>query len=141
MAAVAAHDHEARLARLQDEAAIGALHQAWLRKINTGAHAEAAELFADPKRATFDQRVSGVAADHGAAPDTLTLAADGLSATGRYHCVVETRTELPRDCTLAQMAHAQGEGVIRHAEPRVLQAAYVKMDGGWAIGMLRFETA
>jgi hypothetical protein len=140
-AAMAAHDQQAKLARLQDEHAIGALHQAWLRRINTGAHAEAAELFADPKRARFDEKVSGVAADHAAEPDRITLAADGQGATGRYHCVVETQTERPRDCTLAQMAHAQGEGLICRTEPRVLQAAYVKTEGGWAIETLRFEPA
>jgi hypothetical protein len=138
-AAMAAHERTAKLARLQDEHAIGALHQAWLRLVNTGAGDDAAGLFADPKAAKLDAGVSGVVANHAAEPDKIILAADGLRAAGLYHCLVETQTDLGRDCTLAQMAHAQGEGVLRHTEPRVLKAAYVKVEDGWAIETLRLE--
>jgi hypothetical protein len=139
-AAVAAKsERETRIARLEAEAAIGDLHRAWLRKVNTGAEARA--LFADPDKARLPQAVTAVGADHAAAPDEVRLHAGGLTASGRYACVVETETELAKDCTLAQMRHAQGEGSLRQSARRVLKADYVKTDGRWAIARLSFEPA
>jgi hypothetical protein len=131
-AAVAKNEHEAKIERLQAEAAIRDLHQDWLRKVNTGDRAEAARLH---------DTVSRVDADHAGAPDAITVTADGHGASGLYHCVIETETPRPLDCTLAQMAAFQGEGMTRTREARVLKADYVKNDKGWAIASLRFEEA
>jgi len=139
--ALAADRQTARLQALEDEAAVRDLHQAWLRRINAGDAKEAARLFADPRRAAAPEGVRSIAADHAAEPDLLELAADGRSASGRFHCVVETEAAIPRDCTLAQMAHAQGGGFVRRAERRVLKAAYVKAGGGWAIARLELAPA
>jgi hypothetical protein len=133
VAAIADAERKARLARLEDEAAILKLHRAWLRRINAGADGAAAELFADPRRARFDETVRAIAADHAGEPDHVELAQDSQSAAGRFHCAVEIETAIPKDSTLAQMAHAQGGGFVRHTERRVLQAQYVKADGAWAI--------
>jgi hypothetical protein len=127
---VAADEHQARLARLEAEAELRALHQDWLRKVNTGDRAEAARLH---------DTVSRVDPDHAGAPDQISLAANGLTASGRYACEVESKSELATDCTLAQMRHAQGEGWLRQSERRVLQADYVKTEGRWTIAALRFE--
>ncbi len=140
-AALAEDGRKARLAKLEDEAAIRALHQAWLRRINTGQGDVAAELFVDPKRAAFDPAVRAVAADHAGAPDAIEVAADGQRAAGRFHCAVEIETEIPRDGTLAQMAHAQGGGFVRRTELRVLKADYVKAAGAWAIAKMELERA
>ena len=129
-AVVGQREHEAELNRLKAETAIRDLHQTWLRKVNTGDAAEAARL---------DKAVVGIAADHQGAPDEITLAADGQSAKGRFHCLVQTETELARDCTLAQMAHAQGGGRVRSSDRRVLHADYVKTADGWSIERLRSE--
>lgn len=125
-------EHEARLARLQAEAQIRALHQDWLRQVAAGDRAEASRLH---------EAVVRVSADHAAAPDAITLAADGRSAHGRYACVVETEVPRPLDCTLAQMAKAQGEGMIRASERGVVKAEYVKGPDGWTIRKLAFEPA
>jgi hypothetical protein len=127
-----ADERHARLARLEAEAQVRAVHQDWLRKVNTGERAEAARLH---------EAVTRLDTDHAGEPDSITLAADGQRAEGRYHCVVETETPRPLDCTLAQMAAAQGEGMLRHSERRVLKARYVRADEGWAIDTLRFEPA
>jgi hypothetical protein len=132
-------EHEAALERLQAEAAVRDLHRAWLRRVNTGA--ETADLFADPRRARLKETVSRVEADHGGATDEIHVAGDGLGATARYACMVETGVELAPDCTLAQMRHAQGEGILRQRERRLLKADYVKTDGRWMIARLRFEPA
>ena len=107
--------------RLRDEAAIRELHQGWLRRVNTEG---------------FENGVRTVTPDHAAEPDLIELA--GETATGRFHCTVEVETALPTDCTLTQMAHAQGTGVVRSTERRVLKAQYVKARSAWTIARLEF---
>ncbi len=137
--AMAEDGRKTRLTRLEDEAAIRDLHQAWLRRVNTGE--DAASLFADPRSAGLDAAVRSLAADHAGAPDAVELAADGRSAAGRFACVVETEADLGEDCTLAQMAHAQGGGFVRQTERRVLKADYVRTGGAWAIAKVGFAAA
>ena len=128
-AAIADDGHRARLARLEDEAAIRDLHQAWLRRINTGVAGHAA----------LDKAIRSLATNHAGESDAIEVAADGQTAAGRFHYTVEIETEIPKDSTLAQMAHAQGGGLIRHTERRVLRVAYVKASGVWAMGKVEFS--
>jgi hypothetical protein len=133
-AAILADDElKARLAKLENEAAIRELHRAWLRAINAGARDAAAALFANREGAALDPSVHSIAADHAGPPDTIEVAADGKRAAGRFHCAVETETEIAQDCTFAQMAHAQGGGFVRSTERRGLNVEYVKASGAWAI--------
>lgn len=134
IAAAADDGRYARLALLEDEAALRLLHQTWLQRINAGARDDAAQLFADPRRAAFDKAISSIAAT--GEPDTIAVSRDGQSASGRFACAVEIETEMSRDCTLAQMAHAQGGGVIRRTERRVLKTTYVKARDNWAIARI-----
>jgi len=137
-AAIMADDElKARLARLESVAAIRELHQTWLRWVNSGTTA-ATQLFADAKRAAFDEAVRGIAADHAGEPDAIEIAADGKSAAGRFPCAVEIETAIAQDCTLAQMAHEQGGGFVRRTERRVLQVQYVRASGAWAIAKVEF---
>jgi len=138
-AAIMADDGlKARLARLESVAAIRELHQTWLRWVNSGTSDAAARLFADAKRAAFDEAVRGIAADHAGEPDAIEIAADGKSAAGRFPCAVEIETAIAQDCTLAQMAHEQGGGFVRRTERRVLQVQYVRASGAWAIAKVEF---
>jgi hypothetical protein len=120
---------QARLTRLEDEAAIRALHQDWLRRINAGDRAEAA----------VEASVRSLRPDLEAARDAIELAPDGRRASGRFHLIAETETALPKDCTLAQMAHAQGEGVIRRSEARLLKVEYAKVGDAWAIAKIELS--
>ena len=129
---------KARLAKLENEAAIRELHQTWLRRINTGAADAAAPLFSFPESGTFDQAVRSIAADHAGQPDMIEIAADAKSAVGRFHCAVEIETTIAQDCTLAQMARAQGGGFVRRMERRVLNVEYEKASGAWAIAKIEF---
>ena len=146
-AILADDDLKARLARLENEAAIREAHQAWLRGINTrkdhnaGADDEAASIFANPTRATIDPSVRRIAPDHAGEPDAIEVAANGKRAIGRFHCVVETETAIAQDCTLGQMAHAQGSGFVRRTERRVLNIEYVKASGAWAIAKAELAPA
>ena len=131
--ALASADRDGRLARLEDEAAIRALHQDWMRRISAADPAEAARF--------AGEAVHGLATDHAGGPELIELSEDGLSAIGRYAVVVETGAAIPRDFTLGQMAHAQGGGFVRRSERRVLRASYAKLEGGWAIRQVQFDPA
>jgi len=133
--AAAADSSARRLARLESEAAIRELHRHWLRGINRGG--DVAGLFADPRHAGQDRRIAAIVGDPAGEPDLIQLAADGTRATARYHCVVETVTELVPDCTLTQMKLAQGEHVLRERARRVVEAEYVRGEAGWVIGKVR----
>jgi hypothetical protein len=129
---------KARLARLENHAAVRELHEGWLRRVNTEARDDAASLFTHPEAAAFDPSVRGIAADHAGRPDAIEVAADGKSATGRFYCAVEIESAIAQDCTLARMAHAQGGGFVRRTEHRVLNIEYVKTSGAWAIAKIEF---
>ncbi len=120
--AIGQGDTAASLARHEDEAAIRALHQAWLRNAEDHA-ALAAE----------GESLRAIAADHAGEPDTIHIAADGSRASGRYHVAVEIASDLPEGGTFAQMARLQGNSLDRRTERRVLMADYVRKGEGWKI--------
>jgi hypothetical protein len=136
--AMAGNDAKDRLARLEAEKAIHELHARWMHKINSGARAEAAQLYANDQCACALAGIASVATDMAAAPGVLEFAADGRTASARYAALVETQTLIAPDNTLAQMLHAQGEGMVRETEQRTLKADYVRTADGWAIAGLDF---
>jgi hypothetical protein len=141
-AAVLADDGlRARLAKLEDAAAIRAIHGTWLRQFNAGESAAAEPLIARPKGAAIDQVVRRIAADHAGEPDAIEIAADGQRATGLFRCSVETQTAIAQDSTLAQMAHAQGGGFVQRTERRLLKVGYMKTGGAWAISKVELAPA
>lgn len=128
-----------KLARLEDEKAIRALHAGWLRQVNSGDYAAAAKLYADDKTSCALAGIASVAAEQGA-EDSLAFAKDGKHASATYAALVEVETAIAPDHTLAQMLHAQGEGMVRTREQRTLKADYVRTrEGGWAIAKLDFQ--
>ncbi|HTC43635.1 MAG TPA: hypothetical protein VK696_01165 [Steroidobacteraceae bacterium] len=120
---------KARVTQLEDEAEIRRLHQAWLRRVNSG-----------ERDVLFDDAVRQVTADHAGAPDQIAVAADGGSAVGHFDHAVALQTALGRDCTLAQMAHVQGHGTVRRTERRQLIVRYLKSDGAWRMDRLEWRT-
>jgi hypothetical protein len=114
-----------RISHLEDEAAIRTLHQDWLRRMNAGDR--------DPR---LDPRLQRLIADYGGAADRIEIAADRHTASGQFACAVELRVPLPRDSTLAQMAHAQGHGATHRTERRVLSVGYVREAAGWRIASI-----
>lgn len=130
-----------RLARLENEAAIREVHQTWLRSINSGTADGANPLASDFEGIAPEEIVRGISVDHVGEPDAIEVAANGKSAAGRFHCAVEIETAIAQDCTLAQMAHAQGSGFVRRTERRVLNVKYVKSADAWSIAKAEFEQA
>lgn len=128
-----------RLARLEDEKAIRDLHARWLRQLNAGDQA-AANLYVDDKCSAALAGIASVALDRNAGPETLDFAEDSRRASATYAILVDIETEIAPDHTLAQMLHAQGEGVVRTSERRTLHADYLRTrEGAWAIAKLDFE--
>lgn len=125
---------KARLARLEDEAAIGKLHQTWLRQVN------AAGAGARKPVVTDLEGVRSLAPDHSSEPGTIVIAPDGKSATGRFPCAVELESAVPQDSTLGQMAHVQGSGFVCRTERRTLNAEYAKTSGSWSIANVQFAS-
>jgi hypothetical protein len=119
------HGVSARLRHLEDEAAIRAVQQSWLRQVNAGGGL-----------ALSGAAVTRVAAGQAGIADRIEIAADGRRATGRFDCTVDLETRLPEDSTLGQMAHAQGGGTLRTSERRLLTVDYVKVAGAWTIAKL-----
>lgn len=114
-----------RLTRLEDEVAIRQLHDSWLRQVNAG-----------EQGALLDCAVRRIIADHAGAADSIEVAADQQTAVGYFDHAVEFETALPRDSTLAQMAHAQGHGAVRRTERRRLIVGYTKAGGSWQIAQV-----
>jgi hypothetical protein len=130
MPAVALADDgmKARLKRLEDESAIREAHQAWLRQVNTGASGDV----------PFDETIRRITVDNEGVPDVVEIASDELRATGRYACVADVETPIVSDCTIAQMAVAQGHGTMLRTGRGVLTVAYAKTGTAWAITKAKF---
>lgn len=125
-AAFAADDaSKARLARLEDEKAIEALHRDFVRRFNAGERmlAPAGNLAA--------------LADDPAHELQIAFAEGGRRATCRRACRAIFRTNFTGTSTVEQMHRLQGQGLHRHEEARVLVAEYKKGKNGWAIESLR----
>ncbi len=128
---------EARLADLEDVNAIRKLHRTYAILVNRHAHDEVAGLFTVPSEATVEENIGSLSADRYGEDDVIELAPDRLSATGRCHCTVQTKTPIGPICTLVEMARAQGEGFIERSQRQVIEAAYVKEVGVWKIRRVR----
>ena len=136
VAALAADDSRAKLARLEDERAVEALHRQTLCKLS-GADAASVRTFAahvegEPLAGTL----RAVLEDHAHEPE-LELAADGLSARASCRCRVELEAEFAGDSTIERMTRFQGQGSHRFAEERVLATEFVKGGDGWRITRAR----
>lgn len=132
VAALADDGSKARLARLEDERAIGELHRDFLGRINRRDGGEARELVAG------GENISEVVPDPKADTDSLVLAEDGSSALGRYPCRLKRQVHFTGDSTIEQMARLQGTAFANHEERRVLETRFIRRKDGWAITKAAF---
>ena len=128
-AALADDELKTRIRALEDEAAIRELHQSWLRQVNTG-----------ERIPLLEEAVRRITVDHAGASDKIDVGADGRSAIGYFDCAVELEIPLAAECTLAQMAHAQGHGTVRRTERRMLRVDYANISGNWKIATVALNT-
>jgi len=122
-AALADDGSRARLARLEDEKALAALHREVMAQVNRGDRKLAGGL-------------TGLAGDP-AHELQIAFSGDGRRATCRRACTASFRTEFTGASTLEQMHRLQGQGLHEREEARVLVTEYVKRKDGWAIEALR----
>jgi hypothetical protein len=134
VAALAADDSRAKLARLEDERAIEALHRRFLRHVNGAGDASqtmtsGALDLGEGLRSVAEDMHQDV---------TLELSDDSLSATARCTCLVEREIAFTGDTTVERMARFQGQGSHRHTERRVLATHFAKSQDGWRVVGARF---
>jgi hypothetical protein len=125
--------------RLRDQDAINGIHalqRRLARHINAGAIDQAGGLFVDPADAAVLSGLSHLAPVDFGDNDVIELASNCKTASAESHCVVDTETAIPVDCTLADMAHQQGDGVLRRTNDRILRADLVQQRGEWKIRRL-----
>ena len=133
-AALGHDDSRARLARMEDERSLEALHRKFLRHLNGGG--DCGEFIASTDAVDLGEGLRTIAEDIAHEPE-LVLAEDGLAASARCHCRIERETEFAGDSTLERMARFQGQGHHRHDEQRVLATEFVKDADGWRIARAR----
>lgn len=130
---------QAELAARDDLMSIRTLQQNLARYINAADEQRVAALFL---RAAASSDLKGIRhmapADFGE-HDSVEFTADGLTAIAELHCAVEAETPIDIDCTAAEMAHQQGDGVLRRKETRVLRMRMVRHQGSWKIQSFRFR--
>jgi len=119
--ALADDGSRARLARLEDEKALAALHRDVMRQVNCG-------------NRKLAEGLTTVAADP--AHELQIAFAGDDRATCRRACTAGFRTEFSGHSTIEQMHRLQGQGLHEHEEARVLIAEYRKDENGWAIESL-----
>jgi hypothetical protein len=118
---------------VDDLGAIRALAQAYARHVNAGDVEQPRALFADAAAAAADLGIRRVTSDAFGEHDTITVAADGQSATVVLHCTVDLENAIGPECPLLDMARQQGGGVLRRTERGVFEHTCVKQDGVWKI--------
>lgn len=135
-AALAADDgSRAKLARLEDERAIEALHRTFLRQVNGSG--ECAALVTVSGAVAFEPGLKAIVEDH-RHEAKIVLAEDGQSASLRCACQVELATEFTGDSTIERMLRFEGQDSHRHAEARLLATEFVKAPDGWRIASAQF---
>jgi hypothetical protein len=128
-----------RRAGVEDVNAIRELQRTYARLVNARAHEDVIELFADPSSVEVDRSIRNLSADGFGEEDVIELSVERRFATGRFTWIVQTETEIGPDCTLVEMARAQGEGFVRTSERRVIDAEYVKQAGVWKIRSVAYR--
>jgi hypothetical protein len=129
-AALADDGSRARLARLEDERALEALHRRFVQHL--GGHGDFSAAIASADAIDLGQGLRAISEHAGHAP-AIEWAADGRRALARCACDVERETQFSGDTTLERMARFQGQGSHRQRERQVLATEFVKEAEGWQI--------
>jgi hypothetical protein len=154
-----------RLGILEDEKAVRTLHQTYETLLDSGKYEEIVGLFAEDTAVVFNGGVfkgkSGISRLYGAcfsagltgkkigpapgfeaAQETITVAADRLTAKAQFPYSIQVGAPMP-DSQLVQMARLHGEGIMKWCESGVYEISYRKdiKDGSWKIQRLEHRVS
>jgi hypothetical protein len=151
---------------LEDANAIRSLHQTFENHIDQGRYEEAFEMFSDNAEVRFnggrfigedgirrlfcDHFVSGKTGKKiEAAPgfelgetrqvDTVEVAADRKTATGRFPYSIQVGTPMTGNSSLIEMARLQGEGIFQWWEGGIHEVSYTRTGTAWKISGLEYR--
>jgi hypothetical protein len=160
-------DHLARqLGILEDENSLRSLHKTYENLLDAGKYEEVAGLFAKDAVVVFNGGVfkgkSGVSRLYsecfnagltgkkiGPAPgfepkqETITVAADRLSAKAQFPYSIQVGAPMAPDSQLVNMARLQGGGIRKWCEGGTYEISYVKdiKEGNWKIAKLEYRVS
>jgi len=127
-----------RLARLEDLQAVAAVTAAFARRLHAGEpEAVAAVSAATPNRAPLEA-LRRLSLEAPATVEPIVLGADGSTAAASIPCTAELETPLPPECTLVEMARAQGGGIVRRLAHGAVELLYEKRAGAWRVASAVF---
>jgi len=133
-AAVMADDHGAKLARLEDQRAIEALHRKLMRHLN-GAQLDSGLL---ARQGAIDLGGELLSIGHDPLHDlAVQLSEDGQLAWTKCECRLERHVELTGKSTIEKMARLQGQGMYRQNEVGLLTTEFRKGNTSWQIAQAR----
>ena len=128
--ALAGDDSAARLARIEDERAVGDLVRKFVRRFNGSGNCS--EFVASSGAIRIDPQVCAIREDTTRNPQ-LTFAEDGHTADWRSHAEVDLLTDFDGDFTVEKMARFQGHGSASSRARRRLEASLARTSDGWTI--------
>lgn len=132
-ASLAGDDSAARLARMEDERAIGDLVKNFLRRFNGSG--DCGEFVAGAGAIRIDPQVCAIREDASRDPQ-IAFAEDGQAANWRSHAEVDLLTDFDGDFTVEKMARFQGQGSASSRARRRLEATFARTRDGWTITRL-----
>jgi hypothetical protein len=128
-AAVSASERSASRATAEEREAIRKLHARYIADVESATVAAAA-----PTHRAYRANARQV-------EDTLTMTANGRSATATWNVDVKTGMAIEGDSTIAQMARLQGHlGNVQWESGR-LEARYEKAEGQWRMTEVRYAAS
>ncbi len=152
-----------RLGILEDEKAIRTLHRTYETLLDNARYAEVVALFAEDAAVAFNGGVfkgkSGISRLYGdcfsagltgkkigpapgfeAAPETINVAEDRLSAKAHFPYSIQVGAPMP-DSQLVRMARLHGEGILKWCEGGTYEISYAKdmENGSWKIKRLEYR--
>jgi len=157
-----------RVGNLEDADRVRRLHQAYESRLDRGLYEDVVAMFADDAEVVYNgglfrwkqgvrrlycghfasgltgkkiEPAPGFEPDPAQQPDTVEVAEDRKTATGRFPYSIQVGAPMTGDSSLVAMARLQGEGIVKWWECGACEASYVKVGESWKIRRLHYHAA
>lgn len=148
---------------LEDANAVRTLHRTLEARLHQGHHEEVLDLFTDKAEVVYNgglfkgqkgirrlycdlfrsgmtgRKIEPAPGFEIDTVDTVEMAADGKSATGRFPYSIQAGTPMQGESSLVKMARLQGEGIRKWWEGGAYEATYIKTGSSWKIRKLEYR--